>query len=364
MLDEAQVLGALLADLHAQRGLTLECIVADGGSLDTSVVIARTAGAKRVHTRPGRRTQMNAGARAARGDWLCFLHADSRLTHPDQLRVAIERLIAAGQRHVAGHFPLRFIRRKPGHRLFYRYLEAKTATGRRYTINGDQGLVLHRDFFAALDGFDERQAFLEDQRMAAAVAANGHWCLLPHRLATSARRFEVEGEAARYLLMALIMAMYLVDIPVFFARAPRIYARQSETGRLLLMPYFRLLRRLITACGLRRSLKIGWAIAGVASAQSWQVCFALDVLCARARAAPVTRFYERFLKAGIEQPLTQALLLVVLLSIIFGPLQLWYALREAPRSRRDRSRRCGCAPLGRGCAQRSCRRRSGRSWRR
>jgi rSAM/selenodomain-associated transferase 2 len=328
VIDEANALRPLLADLNAQRGVALECIVADGGSVDASDSIARAAGATLVVAPPGRGVQMNAGARAAGGDWLCFLHADSRLTHPDQLRAGLERLAAAGERRVAGHFALRFIRTKTGHRLFYRYLEAKTGTDRRYTINGDQGLLLHRDFFAALGGFDERQAFLEDQRLAAAVASHGRWCLLPHRLATSARRFEVEGAAARYLLMALIMAMYIVDVPAFFARAPSVYARQSETGRLILMPYFRLLRRLLHDCGMRRSLKSGWRIAGVALAQTWQISFVLDVMTGHARSAPVTRFYERYLRAGIEQPLSQGLLLVVFSFAIFGPLQLWCALRE------------------------------------
>lgn len=331
MIDEAGTLDGLLADLATQRNIRLQCVVVDGGSVDQSRTIARNAGAEVVCTPAGRAVQMNAGARVATGDWLCFVHADSRLTDPDQLCSAIERLAASGEQQVAGHFALRFAGDLARSRFFYRYLEAKTATNRRYTINGDQGLLLRRTFFAALGGFDEKQPFLEDQRMAAAVSRAGRWCLLPHPLVTSARRFETEGRVARYLLMALIMAMYIAPVPAFFARAPDVYARQAETGRLRLMPYFQLLWRLMRDCGARHSLVVCWRVADLALSQAWQLGLVLDVALGRARQMPCTRFYERYLRVLVEQPLMQAWLLALLLGTVFGPLQLWFVLRETPR---------------------------------
>lgn len=330
VIDDAGPLAALLDDLGAQRDISLQIIVADGGSHDNSIAVARNRGATVVSAPAGRGRQMNAGAAAARGDWLCFVHADSRLTRPDQLARAVQRLAAQQDRRVAGHFPLRFMRNCHTHRFFYRFLEAKTATGRRYTINGDQGLVLRRDFFAELGRFDTRLPFLEDQRMAAAIERRGRWRLLHDRLATSARRFEQEGEHPRYWLMALIMAMYIVDVPVFFERAPQVYARHGETGRLRLMPYFRLLRRLMQECGPRASLAVAWRIAGVMLSQSWQLFLALDLALEPlfGRERYLTRLHDRVLRHVIVHPPARALLLIGGAAWLFGLMQLRYWLRE------------------------------------
>lgn len=100
-LNEAQALPATLARAFAQTG-ECEIIVVDGGSRDTTCAIA-TADA-RVHlvaAPKGRASQMNAGARRARGEWLLFLHADTLL--PDGALAAITTLPddiqAGGFRH-------------------------------------------------------------------------------------------------------------------------------------------------------------------------------------------------------------------------------------------------------------------------
>lgn len=274
---------------------------------------------------------MNAGAARASGDWLCFLHADCRLTHPNQLADAIAALARWRDPRIAGHFALRFVDTGARHRFFYRYLEAKCASGRRYTINGDQGLLLRRGFFDGLGGFDTGQPFLEDQRMAAAVARFGRWALCPHRLASSARRFESEGAAPRYLLMALIMAMHIVGVSLFFARAPCVYRRQTDTRRLQLSPYIGLLAALWRECGFKQGLGVAWCIAGVSLRESWQLFFALDVLCRQhspGARKPFTRLHDRVLAPLLHNRVAQAFWLVWLVGTVFGPLRLWCRLRE------------------------------------
>ncbi|MES1924575.1 TIGR04283 family arsenosugar biosynthesis glycosyltransferase [Salinisphaera sp. T31B1] len=330
-LDEAEALPALLADLAAQRSCDLQIVIADGGSRDATTDIARAAGAQVVVSAPGRGRQMNHGMAATTAPWLCFLHADSRLTHPYQLAHACARLAETGV-DCAGHFPLRFDDTRAG-RWLYRYMEAKSASGRRRTINGDQGLMISRSFFERLGGFDERQPFLEDQRMAAAIDRHGRWRLFEHRLATSARRFEAEGPRARYLLMGLIMAMHLARVDSFFVRAPGVYARQADTRALSLMAYFRLLYALMRACGPAASLRAAWRIAGVALEQSWQPFFALDTALPagwRSRGA-FTWLHDRLVRPLITHSLGQAVVMAGLVFVIFGPLQLWCALRETAR---------------------------------
>ena len=67
-----------------------EVIVADGGSTDDTVGIARAKGARVIHSEKGRGIQIAAAAQAAKGDVLLILHADSVLRAG-----AAERIISA-----------------------------------------------------------------------------------------------------------------------------------------------------------------------------------------------------------------------------------------------------------------------------
>jgi glycosyltransferase involved in cell wall biosynthesis len=79
VLDEAATIADALAALEPCRARGAEIIVVDGGSRDGTVEAARRF-ADRVMTAPrGRGSQMNAGAAAAQGGVLLFLHADTRL---------------------------------------------------------------------------------------------------------------------------------------------------------------------------------------------------------------------------------------------------------------------------------------------
>jgi glycosyltransferase involved in cell wall biosynthesis len=89
-LNEAIGLPLLLGDLRRLEGQGLEILVVDGGSTDETIARAEAGGATVLRTTPGRARQLSTGATAARGDWLLFLHADSRLGP-----VALERLAAA-----------------------------------------------------------------------------------------------------------------------------------------------------------------------------------------------------------------------------------------------------------------------------
>lgn len=280
-LDEAETLPRLLAALGAQRGVSLETIVADGGSTDGTPEIAAAHGARVVRAPRGRGAQMNAGAAVADGEWLLFLHADSRPTQPDQLRRALDTLRARSGRRLAGHFALRFERARHGRRFLYRLMEAKSASNRRYTINGDQGMLLRRDWFEALGGFDESLLFLEDQRLAARVEDAGAWVLLPGRLATSARRFEAEGLGARYLLMALIMAMYLAGEEGFFEQAPALYRAQAEAGYLRVRPFLALAWRRYAARNRAGRRAFRRRLGVVALGQAWQLTLMLSVALSR-----------------------------------------------------------------------------------
>ena len=79
VLNEAATIVATLQALAPLRARGAEVIVVDGGSCDGTVALATPLADRVLSSARGRATQMNAGAAAARGGMLLFLHADTRL---------------------------------------------------------------------------------------------------------------------------------------------------------------------------------------------------------------------------------------------------------------------------------------------
>jgi rSAM/selenodomain-associated transferase 2 len=329
-LNEARALPELLRELAKQEGVELEVIVADGGSTDDTASRAMSAGAHVVAARRGRGAQMNAGAAKARGAHLLFLHADSVLSSPRLLRDARAALRAAEAddvrdtprvAQVAGHFPLRFAREREGHGMLFRILEEKTSTNRRYTINGDQGVLISRAYFDDLGGFDEALPFLEDQRLAARIFDGGRWIVLPGHLVTAARRFESQGHHRLLTLMAVIMGMHAARVEPFFARAPKVYAAQGDAAKLDVRPYLRLVRDILIEAGPAGAARIAFYCGRFVRQQSWQPFFWLDI-AARPWLGPgrypALRFHD-----AVVHPLTSH---VVMDALVGVAVPIWFLL--------------------------------------
>jgi len=185
-LEEEEALPGCLASVAAQAG-PLEVIVVDGGSRDRTTELARAAGAAVLSCPPGRARQLNSGARAARGEVLLFLHADSRL--PPGALAALRRAAARGAR--AGAFRMRFDRARWDYRLAGwlgdRYCEL---TG---DLFGDRAMFLDRDLFEELGGFRELD-LLEDLELAGRLRRAGQAVtLLTPTVITSSRRADAVG---------------------------------------------------------------------------------------------------------------------------------------------------------------------------
>lgn len=312
------MLPALLNQFDTQRGVELERLVCDGGSDDATPAQAAAAGASLITSAAGRGRQMNAGAGAAKHPWLLFLHADSRLTHPHQLAAGVALLERQSSRRCAGHFRLRFDDPPSGHGRLFAHMERKSALNRPFTVNGDQGLLLHRDFFAELGGFDESLPILEDQRIGRRIAARGEWRLLPHALATSARRFAQEGAGARYFVMMLIMCAEHAGIDQFFDQP--VYRRQDRTGRLAVSPSLEVMLNLGEA---RPDF---WPrMAAYSLDNAWQLFFALDGLPGGGRWLTA---YERLLERRLPRRLLVPLLAPLLRALFHGPVLAYWRRRD------------------------------------
>lgn len=284
VLNEGAFLTEFLEGLCRQEHVDFELILCDGGSKDATLDIVH--GFKQrsafplqlVSSPPGRACQMNIGSRAAVGEWLLFLHADSLFEQPQALMLALaamqrERSIA-GHENFAGHFPLRFERTAISPSLGYFFYEAKSRLDIPDCIHGDQGYLMHRSFYRHCGDFNEELPFLEDSEMADRVAKNGYWLLLPAEITTSARRFETEGLLQRQTLNALIMNFRHIGWDAFFTALPNVYRSQTETEKLALLPYWLKVRELFAREPIFERLRIWYATGRYVRSQAWQLTFA------------------------------------------------------------------------------------------
>jgi rSAM/selenodomain-associated transferase 2 len=215
-LNEGATIGALLADLAPLRAAGAEVILVDGGSTDDTRERA-AGGVDRVLRAPtGRATQMNAGAEAARGDLLWFLHADNRV--PMDAAPALQAAWAGGARW--GRFDVRLSGRHPLLRLVARAMNLRSRlTG---IATGDQGLFVTRATFGQAGGFPPL-ALMEDIALSAALRRLARPACLRVRLGASSRRWEEGGVLRTIVLMWRLRLAYALGADP--ARLARRYDR-------------------------------------------------------------------------------------------------------------------------------------------
>lgn len=215
-LDEA---GQIAATLASARGPGVaEVIVVDGGSGDDTAALARAAGATVLAAERGRARQMNAGAAAATGDVLLFLHADTRL--PAGFAVAVADALA-DPAVVGGRFDLRLEPATPFLDLTAALINLRSRLTRIAT--GDQALFVRRDVFAALGGFEDLP-LMEDVAFSRALKRRGRIACLRERVATSSRRWQRDGPLRTVLLMWWLRFLYWCGVP-----ADRLKQRYADT---------------------------------------------------------------------------------------------------------------------------------------
>ncbi|MFK7975801.1 MAG: TIGR04283 family arsenosugar biosynthesis glycosyltransferase [Halioglobus sp.] len=189
-LNETQQISDLLSGL-AQNYPEFERIVVDGGSTDATVTQAMPLCDKLLESTAGRAQQMNLGAQVASGDYLFFLHADTRLG-PDAS--ALKSLMLA--QPVWGFCRVQL----SGSSWAFRVIEWFMNTRSRGTqvATGDQMIFVHRDAFDELGGYDNIE-LMEDVALSKRLKAVSPPSVIQSPVLTSSRRWE-EGGIARTVL--------------------------------------------------------------------------------------------------------------------------------------------------------------------
>ncbi|MGE0258560.1 MAG: TIGR04283 family arsenosugar biosynthesis glycosyltransferase [Alphaproteobacteria bacterium] len=202
--------------LDALRPRVSEIVVADGGSPDATVRVAREAGALVLGAPRGRGSQLAAGAAAASGDWLLFLHADCRLE--PGWDAAVRAFITAPRSAVrAGYFEFALDDPSPAARRLERAVRWRC---RLLALPyGDQGLLISRLLYDEIGGF-AAIPLMEDVDL---VRRLGRHRLAPIAapLHSSARRYVSEGYVRRPLRNLLCLSLYFAGVPP--RRIARIY---------------------------------------------------------------------------------------------------------------------------------------------
>jgi rSAM/selenodomain-associated transferase 2 len=199
-LNEAPCIVGCLDVLAPLRARGHEVIVVDGGSEDGTARLAQDR-ADRVLVAPrGRASQMNAGARAARGAALVFLHADTRLP-PDADRLVLEALAARRW----GRFDVEI----DGCGALLALVGAMMSLRSRLTgiATGDQALFVRRSAFDAVGGFPEIP-LMEDIELSRRLRRGGPPACLRARVVTSARRWQARGALRTIVLMWRLRLAY------------------------------------------------------------------------------------------------------------------------------------------------------------
>ncbi|MEJ2695408.1 MAG: TIGR04283 family arsenosugar biosynthesis glycosyltransferase [Candidatus Sulfobium sp.] len=215
--NEEGMVGRCIESVRAENA-DCEIIVVDGGSRDQTVSEAEGFGdVLTVQSERGRGLQLNAGAAAARGDVLLFLHVDTVLEEG----WSVEVLSAFEEEGVVGG-AFTFMIDSPG--LHYRITEQWVKLRCTFFAlpYGDQGIFVKRDFFEKIEGFRDIP-IMEDVDLVERMKKFGRISIKEKKAYTHARKWMREGWFRTSVRNQSIMAMYRLGVHP--RRLARIYYR-------------------------------------------------------------------------------------------------------------------------------------------
>ncbi len=200
--NEAAIIGESLQNLMAVLkpwGQDVEVIVADGQSTDDTVALANAFDVTVLSAPKGRANQMNLGAQIAQGEYLLFLHIDTRLPNHFLPKVSGEW----------GFFRLRL----SGQRRCFRMIEAAINLRTKLTsiASGDQCLFVKKSLFDELGGY-RPIPLMEDIALSRALKKRAKPVIIHSPVISSSRRWEEGGVFKTIWLMWRLRLSYYCGV--------------------------------------------------------------------------------------------------------------------------------------------------------
>ncbi|WP_238946872.1 TIGR04283 family arsenosugar biosynthesis glycosyltransferase [Seongchinamella unica] len=202
-LDEAGTIADLLSRLRSQYPQA-QLVVVDGGSSDATCTLARPLCDQLLQSLPGRARQMNAGLQAASGDYLFFLHADSRPSVSEQ---ALAGYLGSGPRW--GFCHLRLSGGEWQFRLISAFINGRSRVTRVAT--GDQMLFFAREELLRAGGFDDIP-LMEDVAICKRFRRQAAPLVIAEPVTTSSRRWRQHGVVKTVVTMWALRLAYALGV--------------------------------------------------------------------------------------------------------------------------------------------------------
>ena len=210
--NEADHLPSLLTALGKRKSDTTEIIVVDGSSEDNTLNVICQRENRILHSEPGRAQQMNTGARHAKGKYLWFLHADSKVDFD------FESIIEFGLKTKKwGWFNVRLSNTK----IIFRIIESMMNYRSKITsvATGDLGIFIHKHIFIE-QGLFPSIALMEDVKFSKQMKSLGSPFISDTPLETSARRWEENG------IIRTVFKMWALRLLFFLGVSPNWLSKQ------------------------------------------------------------------------------------------------------------------------------------------
>lgn len=228
-LDEEYSIGRTIeAAMKSMPGA--EIIIADGGSTDRTLEICLRENVRVVRSKRGRGIQLHEGAKAAGGELLCFLHADTYL--PDNARKLLDDFFDDDRNKIC--------RFRLGYDIEHRLLNNYSKLSRfdfPFTRFGDMGITVRKEFYFAIGGFRDWN-FMEDVDFLRKASSKSKVRVLPAYVTSSARAYLKYGFARKQLVNALMLTKYFMGFRKYIERN-EYYTRKVKTRRASIIVFVR-----------------------------------------------------------------------------------------------------------------------------
>ena len=198
------------ATLERLTGNNIDCeiVVADGGSKDGTAELVSRLGVRVVKAPRGRGSQLSAGAAQSTGNWLLFLHADTR-PGPGWATVVKRFMADPHNRFRAAYFAFTLDDSSAQARRLEKMVDWRCRKlGLPY---GDQGFLISHDFYDRLGGY-KTIPLMEDVEMVNRIK-NHRLEQLPVSALTSAEKFRRDGYVLRSVKNLFCLALFLLGVP-------------------------------------------------------------------------------------------------------------------------------------------------------